>query len=197
MRPSNELSAIPEPGCASGQHCARSRWPDIRNCCRACGTRESCASRQCVSLEWPQGPKPGRLRLSGTRQSDAGGNPRLRVRLADIGRIVLTHADLDHVGGLYELSHALRVPVLCHRLEAPVLPESRHARVSDCGPAGRDALLVKLTQRHRQTVSRHFAIPLRRRRRGGWRRIHHHPHTGPLPWTRQLLACGHGHPVDR
>ncbi|MDE0672971.1 MAG: MBL fold metallo-hydrolase, partial [Caldilineaceae bacterium] len=42
-------------------------------------------------------------------------------RLTDIGRIVLTHADLDHAGGLYELSHALRVPVLCHRLEAPVL----------------------------------------------------------------------------
>ncbi len=68
-------------------------------------------------------------------------------RLADIGRIILTHGDLDHAGGLYELSHALRVPVLCHRLEAPVLqnPGMREFRTADQPDPTR--LLVKLTQR--------------------------------------------------
>ena len=69
-------------------------------------------------------------------------------RLSDIGRIVLTHADLDHAGGLYELSHALRVPVvyatglrpLCSRIPACAsfgLRTSRTRRV--CWSSGPNA----------------------------------------------------------
>ena len=45
----------------------------------------------------------------------------------DIRRIVLTHGDYDHAGGLGELYHTLRVPVYCHVAERELLrrPESR------------------------------------------------------------------------
>ncbi len=39
----------------------------------------------------------------------------------DIRRIVLTHGDYDHVGGLGELYHVLRVPVYCHVEERELL----------------------------------------------------------------------------
>lgn len=41
--------------------------------------------------------------------------------LTDVARIVITHGDLDHIGGLAELYHALRVPIYCHAYEAPLL----------------------------------------------------------------------------
>lgn len=49
---------------------------------------------------------------------------------ADVVRIVITHGDLDHIGGLAELGHALRVPIHCHPLEAATLksPLSRTFR---------------------------------------------------------------------
>ncbi len=45
----------------------------------------------------------------------------------DIRRIVLTHGDYDHAGGLGELYHVLRVPVYCHVAERKLLrrPKSR------------------------------------------------------------------------
>lgn len=48
-------------------------------------------------------------------------------KVSDVSRIVITHGDLDHIGGLSELYHALRVPIYCHQDEAPLLenPKSR------------------------------------------------------------------------
>ena len=41
--------------------------------------------------------------------------------LSDVSCIVVTHGDVDHVGGLSELYHVLRVPIYCHRDEVPLL----------------------------------------------------------------------------
>ncbi len=43
--------------------------------------------------------------------------------LADVSRIVITHGDVDHAGGLSELYHALRVPIFCHRNEVALLQD--------------------------------------------------------------------------
>lgn len=43
------------------------------------------------------------------------------LRPADVARIVITHGDIDHIGGLSELCHALHVPILCHPYDEPQL----------------------------------------------------------------------------
>ncbi len=47
--------------------------------------------------------------------------------LSDVSRIVVTHGDLDHIGGLFELYHTLRVPIFCHQNEVSLLakPQTR------------------------------------------------------------------------
>ncbi len=40
------------------------------------------------------------------------------VRPADLQRIIITHADLDHIGGLRQLAGLTSAPVFCHAAEA-------------------------------------------------------------------------------
>ena len=64
-------------------------------------------------------PGDGRRLLSA--MAETGIDPK------EIRRIVITHGDFDHAGGLGELLHRLRIPVYCHPLEQDLLrrPKSR------------------------------------------------------------------------
>jgi glyoxylase-like metal-dependent hydrolase (beta-lactamase superfamily II) len=47
------------------------------------------------------------------------------VETADLRRIVITHADLDHIGGLKRLQAASRAEVCCHAVEAELVTGKR------------------------------------------------------------------------
>ena len=83
---------------------------------------------------------------------DVGLEPR------EIKRIVLTHGDYDHAGGLGELFHLLHVPLYCHTEERDLLRRPEKRRFS-------------------HTWTRHFSDPLLQR----LMQLGHHPIIGIEP----------------
>ena len=62
---------------------------------------------------------PGKLETIERALSEAG------VRLADVGRVILTHHDLDHIGSLADVVAASHAQVLAHEAEVPYIDGRR------------------------------------------------------------------------
>ncbi len=48
------------------------------------------------------------------------------VQPADLQRIIITHADIDHIGGLKGLTEVTDTPIACHTVEAAFITGQRH-----------------------------------------------------------------------
>lgn len=65
---------------------------------------------------------PGQQEAIAVAMANAG------VEVEDLGRIVLTHHDLDHVGSLSALAQASAAQVMAHEVEAPFIDGSEQPR---------------------------------------------------------------------
>jgi hydroxyacylglutathione hydrolase len=90
-----------------------------------------------------------------------GSAPRLRAALARYGTslerlslVVITHAHLDHCGGLAGIALSLACPVAVHRADADVLLEGRQRPFTPVGP-----LLTALVRRAPRSGDRRPPLP--------------------------------------
>ena len=84
----------------------------------------------CYLWQWEQGyslidtgfPKDGRIILDALKSN--------RVPLHGIRRIIITHADPDHSGGLAQIRRATQAQVVCHAVEKEYLEHPQRRQIS-------------------------------------------------------------------
>lgn len=124
---------------------------------------------------------------------------KLGLRMSNIRRLILTHQDIDHIGGAAEIVQETKAEVLAHADDLPYIQGEQ--QLIKFNPERIENMLKSLPEERREAARRLFSSPPRVRvdrvlkdgeelpQHGGLRIIHTPGHT---PGHISILALAHG-----
>lgn len=125
------------------------------------------------------------------------------LKMSNVRRLILTHQDIDHIGGAAEIVQATKAEVMAHEEDVPYIQGEQQLIKFD--PARVDAMLKNIPEDRREAARRVFSSPPRVRvdrslkdgeelpQHGGLRIVHTPGHTPGhlsiyLPGRRFLIS---------